>query len=129
MPDPRAGAVVYAKDVDRVSEFYAALLQVRPASQDEQYIRLETAAIQLVILAIPEPIARDIQISDPPQRRTQTPVKLVFGVDSIARLRTAAGRLGGQVDPPEREWQFGDDLVCDGCDPEGNVVQLRQRLR
>jgi hypothetical protein len=35
--------------------------------------------------------------------------------------------LGGQVDPAEREWNDQGCLVCDGHDPEGNVVQFRQK--
>ncbi len=34
---------------------------------------------------------------------------------------------GGEVFPPEREWNFQGYRVCDGMDPEGNVVQFRQR--
>ena len=30
------------------------------------------------------------------------------------------------VDPVETEWTFGLVRVCDGHDPEGNVVQFRQ---
>ncbi len=30
--------------------------------------------------------------------------------------------------PVEREWTFDGLTICDGHDPEGNVVQLRQRL-
>lgn len=26
--------------------------------------------------------------------------------------------------PVERQWNFGDHLVCDARDPEGNVIQL-----
>ena len=28
----------------------------------------------------------------------------------------------------EREWEFDGDRVCDGHDPEGNVLQLRERV-
>jgi hypothetical protein len=53
-------------------------------------------------------------------------VKLAFPVASIAQARAAAAGLGGQVDPLEREWRFGANKVCDGHDPEGNVLQLRE---
>ena len=34
-------------------------------------------------------------------------------------------RLGGELNPPDREWQLGSERICDGVDPEGNVFQVR----
>ncbi len=62
-----------------------------------------------------------------PVRRTDTPLKLAFDVDSIAAARDAALNLGGGIDPAEREWTFQGRRVCDGYEPEGNVVQLREK--
>jgi hypothetical protein len=85
--------------------------------------------LQLVIVAIPEHIAASIELADPPLRRTETPIKLVFTVASIHAARTAARPLGGELNPPEREWQFQEFRICDGHDPEGNIVQFRERVR
>ena len=30
--------------------------------------------------------------------------------------------------PPEKEWHFQGQRVCDGCDPEGNMIQVREAL-
>jgi hypothetical protein len=38
-----------------------------------------------------------------------------------------AAARGGRVLPVDREWEFAAHRVCDGVDPEGNVVQLRSR--
>jgi hypothetical protein len=32
----------------------------------------------------------------------------------------------GAVNPPDQEWSFNGITVCDGLDPEGNVVQFRE---
>ena len=82
---------------------------------------------QLVIVRIPPAIADAIDIARPPMVREDTPIKLVFAVDDIARARARASDLGGAVNPAERAWQFDGATVCDGHDPEGNVFQLRQR--
>lgn len=124
----RMAAVVYAKDLSRIAEFYAAVLGVDGAHRQEDHVVLQSSALQLVIQAIPASIARTIEITTPPARRTDTPIKLAFPVDSIARMRATAAELGGQIDSPEHEWQFREDRVCDGYDPEGNVLQLRERL-
>jgi len=126
---PNAGAVVYAKDLARVSAFYAGVLGCRVAHSEVDHVVLESPAFQLVIVAIPAHIAGSIDVAEPPIRRSDTPIKLVFPVASIDTARLAAASRGGELDPPEREWRFQGFRVCDGHDPEGNVVQFRARAR
>jgi predicted enzyme related to lactoylglutathione lyase len=126
---PGAGAVVYAKDLARVSAFYAGVPGFTVAHSEADHVVLESPAMQLVIVAIPEHIAATIEVAEPPVRRTETPIKLVLAVASIDDMRAAAESRGGQLNPPEREWQFRGFRVCDGHDPEGNVVQFRERVR
>jgi len=78
---------------------------------------------------VPEHIACAIEIASPPRRRTETPVELVFEVACIAATRESARLHGGELYPVEREWTFQGYRVCDGQDPEGNVVQFRQHQR
>ncbi len=120
---PRAAAVIYAKDVARLAAFYGGLLGVVPEHPERGYAVLELPAISLVIVGIPERLATSIEIADPPERREETPVKLVLPVADLAAARAAAPALGGIVDAPDREWTFRGVRVCDGHDPEGNVVQ------
>jgi len=126
---PKVAVVVYAKDISGVSEFYAAVLEITDIRREEDHIILEAPECQIVVLAIPASIAKDIVITSPSSRRTETPLKFAFPVGSIARSRAAVEHLAGQIDSPDHEWQFDDDHVCDGQDPEGNVFQLRERLR
>jgi len=121
-----AGAVVYAKDLSRVSAFYAAVVGLSVTHAEHDHVVLEAEAFQLVVHAIPAGIAASIDIADPPIRREGTALKLVFLVPSISTSRTLAAEHGGEVDPPEREWRFQSHRVCDGHDPEGNVIQLRK---
>ena len=123
------GAVLYARNIARVSGFYAGILEMKVTHQADDHIVLESPAFQLVVVAIPEHIAATIVLADPPTRRIDTPIKLVFNVASIHGARTTALRLGGELNPPGREWQFQEFRVCDGHDPEGNVVQFREVAR
>jgi len=122
----RAGAVVYAKDIARVSAFYAGVAGLRIAHSEDDHIVLESKGLQLVVVAIPERIASSIEIETPPVRREDTPIKLVLPVPSISAVRVAAPKYGGELNAGEREWTFQGTRVCDGHDPEGNVVQFRQ---
>ena len=80
----------------------------------------------MFIVRVPEAIATSITITSPPQRREDVPVKLFFVVPDLAVARERAVALGGELNPASREWEFQGYRVCDGVDPEGNVVQLRQ---
>ena len=39
-----------------------------------------------------------------------------------------AARFGGELDPPKHEWEYRGYRVCDGLDPEGNIVQFREQM-
>lgn len=123
---PGPAAVVYAKDLPGMLAFYAAVTGLPVTHQEAGHGVLASAAFELVLLAIPPAIAETIHITRPPQRRSDTPVKLVFPVDSLERVRAQAAALGGALDPPEREWVYRGLRTCDGLDPEGNVLQFRQ---
>jgi predicted enzyme related to lactoylglutathione lyase len=125
----RAGAVLYARDVGRLQAFYQAVAGLVVEQAESDHVALASSSFQLVILRIPERIAASIEIETPPRRRTDTPVKLVFFVADIAATRAAAASHGGELDPAVREWVFQGCRVCDGQDPEGNVVQFRQKMR
>jgi catechol 2,3-dioxygenase-like lactoylglutathione lyase family enzyme len=123
-----AGTVIYAAELERMSAFYAAATGLRVSRSEPNYVVLESATFQLVLHAIPAEIAVTFEIADPPVRREDAAVKPVFEVPSIGVARKAAADHGGQLDEPEREWQFERWVVCDGHDPEGNVVQFREPI-
>ncbi|MCG2595415.1 hypothetical protein LZ009_21765 [Ramlibacter sp. XY19] len=120
-----AGAVVYAIDVQRLAAFYSGVAALQQTQSEPGNVVLEASGFQLVIFAIPPHIAAQIQIATPPQRREDTPIKLVFVVRSLSAARAAARQLGGNLDAEDKVWGFQGLHVCDGHDPEGNVIQVR----
>ena len=121
-----AGAIVYAKDIQRLARFYAAVADLEIVHEVADHVVLESETHELVIVAIPAATAARIVIATPPVRRENTAFKLSFLVDSLADARSAAREAGGDLNPPEKEWDFQGLRVCDGCDPEGNMIQLRE---
>src|SRR5262249_5762957 len=120
------GAVLYAKDLGRLAEFYSTVAGVEPKAIEKGFAVLGSEGSQFVIVRIPKRIADSIDIAMPPKPREGTPLKLMFAVEDIAHARDRAAELGGAMNPVEREWEFQGDKVCDGHDPEGNIFQLRQ---
>jgi hypothetical protein len=129
-PSPApAAAVVYCIDEHRVAAFYAALGALAPVeSVDGDFVTLESSHLQLSFIRVPPEVATAYPLADPVQRRSETPLKVVLPVVSLAAARAAAPALGGSVDEVGREWEFRGGLHVDAVDPEGNVVSLREPL-
>lgn len=127
MPNqPKSGAVLFAKDLPRMAKFYEELLGLSVVVADGEKIVLESAEFLLVLHAVPKEIADSISITSPPELRTNVPVKLFFPVASLAEARAKAAALGGALYPSHKEWGGRGFRACDGYDPEGNIVQLRE---
>ena len=125
MPGPaQSGLFVYAKDLDRLANFYESILGLSRLHASEEWVVLDGQGMQLIVHAIPAPIASSIQISSPPQHREDTALKFFFTVPSIAAARAAAPALGGEVF--SQQWHGPGFRVCNGCDPEGNIFQVRE---
>jgi catechol 2,3-dioxygenase-like lactoylglutathione lyase family enzyme len=127
--ESRAGAVLYAKDVDRLASFYSTVLGLSEANRDHDHVVLESPGFQLVVLQIPHEIAKAIEITVPPARRATAAVKLVFFIPSLDDVRASVEACGGVMNPVDTEWSFQGFTVCDGLDPEGNVIQFRSLTR
>ncbi|ADP80608.1 VOC family protein [Pseudofrankia inefficax] len=121
----RAAAVIYVGDLERMRAFYEGCFGLTPADGADGYRGLESDAWLLTLVRSGDAVPT----ATPPDRRSNTPVKLAFEVADIEALRPVAGALGGQVSPAATAWEFRDALHCDCVDPEGNVVQLVQARR
>jgi predicted enzyme related to lactoylglutathione lyase len=108
--------------------FYERCLGLRVRDAAGDYAVLESDAWRLSLVVVPSAVAATIQLSVPPRRREQTPIKLAFRVPRIDELRSPVAALGGQVDPSSSEWEFLGFRRCDAIDPEGNVIQLLELL-
>jgi len=122
-----AAAVIYAKDVSRLSAFYEGVAGLAIMHAEAGYASLESASLQLFIVAMNPDIASRVQIARPPVPRENTALKFIFPVVDIAAARQLATEAGGMLKPASAEWEFNGYRHCDGHDPEGNVFQLRMR--
>ena len=124
----KPGAVIFAKDVRKMVRFYVQVLSMMEKINDSDKAILESEYFSLVIHGIPTEVSENIDISVPPRIRENTPIKLYFPVNSIEEARIKASDFGGKVNPKNCEWNASNFVACDGFDPEGNVLQLRQEI-
>jgi predicted enzyme related to lactoylglutathione lyase len=124
----KAAAVLYVKQLDRMRSFYELCFGFEASDQAEDYCLLDSDRWTLSLVVIPPDVAATIHVSAPPRRRDAAPIKLAFHVANIDGLRPVVAGTGGQIDPGTTAWDFQGFRHCDGVDPEGNVIQLREPL-
>ena len=120
---PRPSVVVFVANVERMTRFYQALAAMTLVSGDEAHTVLEVEGFQLVVHALRgEP---DVAPGSP-RVREDSYLKVCLPVASIAAARATAAPLGGAIKPRSAEWEARGFRACDGNDPEGNVIQVRE---
>ena len=124
MPGPAAaGVLLYAKDVNRLAQFYAQVLGLREVHREAAWVVLASSALELVIHAIPQAVAENIHIGTPPQRRANVAMKFFVTVPSLSIAAQQVAALGGVVF--DEAWSGPDFALNNAMDCEGNVFQLR----
>jgi predicted enzyme related to lactoylglutathione lyase len=114
-------AILFVKDLDRMTEFYTEGFGLRPdpSSAEKGWIVLESNVAALGLHVVPPAIGKNITIDGPPKARQNTPTKLCFCTDDINRSRHHLITCGAHMFEV-KPWG------CDGIDPEGNVFQINQ---
>ena len=123
---PTPTAVVFVADVSLVSRFYREVAGMEVLVEDPVHVVLGIDGFELVVHALRgEPIVRRTTAGDVPVREDSY-VKICLPVGSLADARSIAAARGGRVKPVAEEWEARGFRACDGHDPEGNVIQLRE---
>ena len=123
---------MYACDLERIAAFYAALADLPVVSRQPDHVLLERDGHRITVVAVPPAIARTITISDPPERREDTALKLSFHVVDIAVSRVVGCRARKAATSPPRGRSWGVPRgahAADGHDPEGGGSGLRRSLQ
>jgi predicted enzyme related to lactoylglutathione lyase len=119
------GAAIYVADLERVTRFYTQVFGLEVEDRQSGFAVLNTSGWRLYLVAMPPEVVAEFGPSDPPERREDTALKLIFGVSDLAGTRERVAANGGTLNAPDGEWVMGADRVCDGHDCEGNVFQVR----
>ncbi|MEO8277787.1 MAG: VOC family protein [Thermoanaerobaculia bacterium] len=131
MTRPAPSVVLFVGSVPRMAAFYRELAAMRIAHEADDHVVLEIGGLQLVIHALrgePAPPDSDAPGLTPLPVREDAYLKLGLPVRSIAAARATALAHGGEIGSVEREWEARGFRACDGHDPEGNVIQVRESV-
>jgi predicted enzyme related to lactoylglutathione lyase len=125
MPGPaRVGVLIYAKQLNVVSLFYERVLGASVLHADAEHRVLQSPDVQVIIHAIPAQFAESIIIDAPPVPREEQAINPFFTIESLDLAARVAEECGGRVWGPV--WPGPGLRVRNVCDPEGNVVHLRE---
>ncbi|NDA79268.1 MAG: hypothetical protein EBY07_16175, partial [Actinobacteria bacterium] len=108
----------------RSANFYAALLSADLIDQSDAFVRVTSDSSEVLIHQIPGATPEASY-----QTREGAAMKPVYFVASINSARTSVANLGGRVYDASTVATYGNVNYCDAVDPEGNVIQLAERLR
>ena len=115
---------MFVDDLMRSANFYAALLGGEIHDRSEAFVRVSSDLSEVLLHQIP---GATPAVSYP--LREDAAMKPVYFVASIDSSRKAVVELGGRVYDASTVATYGNVHYCDAVDPEGNVIQLAERLR
>lgn len=119
----RPGAVIFTGDRARLARFYMAVAGLTERFADERVTVLASDSFELVIHSLEgEP-----SHGEPPPVRADSWVKPFFPVKSLSEARERAAAFGGELRPRSEEWEARGFRACEAIDPDGNVIQFRER--
>lgn len=120
----KSGVLIYCTNLERLMEFYITLIEGAQAihvTNDLAVIDIPDG--QLIIHVLPPEIAEQVEPACAEEPRP-TAVKAFVTVQSMAHAEAVTGQLGGRVFP--QRWQGAGFVIANACDPEGNMLQLRE---
>ena len=120
----RTGMFTYAKNLALASGFYERVLGARVVHSDPEHRVLQSPDVQLIVHAIPQQVADGIVVGVPLVPREDQAIKPFFTVESLAAAEPVVDGAGGLVCGPV--WPGPGMKVRNVCDPEGNLVHLRE---
>ncbi len=105
--------ILFTADMDEMTAFYRDVLALPFANEEPGWVELDAGATTIALHAW------DGEAAD-------GPAKLVFFAEDVAAARDlllARGAPMGEI------VMFGDIALCDGRDPDGNMIQISSRPR
>jgi predicted enzyme related to lactoylglutathione lyase len=123
---PKPCVVLFVEDVQHMSDFYATVAAMSVEHDAADHVVLESHGVQLVIHGIPVHLREPRADPTIVVVREDSYFKVCLPVHSIATARERAAALGGRIAPVAHEWEARGFRACDGNDPEGNVLQVRE---
>ena len=120
----RAGIVIYAVDLERLAAFYEAVLGMQRCFADAEHVVLASKDVQLLLHVIPAPFRALAVAGSPAEPRMAAAIKPFFSISDFESVAAAMNQNGGEL--YAEVWHGPGFRMRNGCDCEGNLIQLRE---
>ncbi len=118
--------VLWVSDLDAQIAFYSNLLELELVGQESGFAYLLGEANAVMLHELPSEYRANLPLTAQLPAQTEVAIKPVF---QVADLDAARDRLAGTLASAAAEtFTHGQSSYLDVVDPEGNVIQLEQRL-
>ena len=121
----RVSAVLFAKRLSTLSEFYQSVFDGRVLHTDADHVVMEISGFNLIVHQIPQHLAVAVAVVSPPERREQGAIRLDYPVMDLNESSRQAASLGGVIDGHPPSWAGSETDFFLGHDPEGNVFGVK----
>jgi predicted enzyme related to lactoylglutathione lyase len=113
------GAMLFVKDLDRMTAFYRDVVGMQPVEDTrlDNWVEFKGDGVQFSLHAIPESLAAGIHIDSPPRARDRSSAKLTFAVQDVEATLKKIEQSGLPL--LRRPWG-----ATEAVDPEGNVFAV-----
>ena len=114
----KTGAMIYASNIDALSEFYMQCCGMSLVYETQELKVLNNNGAQLIVHQSPVKVT----FSSTPEDRISA-IKLFFTVEDIERFKVKALELGGNI--RSEVWHGPNFDVSNAVDCEGNLFHIR----
>lgn len=112
--------VLWVSNLERSVQFYSAVFEAKHPYISEGFASVEGNGNEVLLHLLPEEYRSEATSGE------DNPIKPVFEVMSLDKAKLAAGGNGGRIKSEIQEhgpWKYSD-----GNDPDGNIIQVRERI-
>lgn len=118
--------VLWVSDMDAQIAFYSALLGLEVGARSEGFVELTSKDNSLLLHELPAEYRVAVPLTAQSTAQTDVAIKPVFLVADVeAARKLVAGSLATFAD---QAVTYGSSKYLDVVDPEGNVIQIEQKL-
>jgi catechol-2,3-dioxygenase len=118
--------VLWVSDMDAQIAFYSRLLSLDVAARETAFTELSNESNSVLLHQLPDEYRAIVPLTAQLAPQDEVAIKPVFVVANLARARESVVGTLGTFQGSEKT--YGASIYLDAVDPEGNVIQIEQRI-
>ena len=118
--------VLWVSDLDAQIEFYSRLLDAKISHQSDGFAEVASGSNSVLLHQLPEQYRAPVPLIAQLATQDEVAIKPVFTVESLDASRQRIEGTFGSFAATKNT--YGEFTYQDVADPEGNVIQLQQKL-